>query len=172
MSTDQDVCSVISDKPNTVGGVATCLWFDGNGREAAEFYTSLLPDSQITNIRQTPDGSEMLIEFTLGGRPFQALNGGPQFQFNEAVSFVISSDGQHETDRLWEALTADGGEESMCGWLKDRFGVSWQIVPTGLDDVLFDPDPARAKRAQKAMFGMRRLDAATIRAAADGAEQG
>ena len=168
MRTDRDPNLSAPDKLGIAGDVTACLWFDGNGREAADFYTSLLPDSQIIGTRQMPDGSELLIEFTLGGRPFQALNGGPQFRFNEAVSFVITCDGQAEADRLWDALSADGGEEGMCGWLKDRFGVSWQIVPAGLDDVLFDTDPARAERARAAMFQMRRLDAAAIRAAADG----
>lgn len=160
------------ERPDEGPSIAACLWFDGNGREAAEFYTSLLPDSEITNVRQMPDGVELLIEFTLGGRPFRALNGGPQFRFNEAVSFVVPCDGQAEADRLWHALVADGGEASMCGWLKDRFGVSWQVVPSGLDDVLFDPDPQRAQRAQSAMFQMRRLDVAAIRAAADGVPAG
>ncbi len=156
----------------TVESIAACLWFDGHGRQAAEFYTSLFPRSEITNVRRMPDGSEMLIEFTLAGRPFQALNGGSQFRFNEAVSFVIPCESQAEADRLWEALIADGGEESMCGWLKDRFGVSWQVAPAGLDDVLFDSDPERAQRAQAAMLQMRRLDVAAIRAAADSAPVG
>lgn len=163
-----DTTSRFTDRPLAATEIAPCLWFDGNGLEAAEFYTSLFPESEITNVRRSPDGSDLLIEFTLGGRSFQALNGGPQFHFTEAVSFVVPCEGQAEADRLWFALTAGGGEESMCGWLKDRFGVSWQIVPAGLDDLLFDPDPGRAERAQAAMFKMRRLDVAAIRAAVDG----
>lgn len=148
--------------------IATCLWFNTNGLEAAEFYVSLFPDSQIDNVSPGPDGSPMMINFTLMGRPFQALNGGPQFAFTEAVSLVVPCDGQAEVDNYWAALT-DGGEESMCGWLKDRFGLSWQVVPTQLGDIFGDPDPERAGRAMEAMMGMRKLDLAGLRAAADSA---
>ena len=170
MGNDTTSLGASGAQPTSATHIAACLWFDGNGREAADFYTSLFAESEITNVRRMPDGSDLLIEFTLGGRPFQALNGGPHFHFTEAISFVVPCEGQAEADRLWFALTADGGEESMCGWLKDRFGVSWQIVPAGLDDILFDPDPERAQRAHAAMLQMRRLDVAAIRAAADGGD--
>ena len=147
--------------------ITPCLWFDGNGLEAAEFYVSLFPDSSIDSVSPGPDGSPLLVSFTLMGGPFQALNGGPMFQFTEAVSLVVPCESQAEVDRYWAALT-EGGEESMCGWLKDRFGVSWQIVPTVLGEILGDPDPERAARATEAMLKMRRLDIAALRAAANG----
>ncbi len=148
--------------------ITPCLWFDGNGLEAAEFYVSLFPDSRIHHVSPGPDGSPLMIEFTLMGRPFQALNGGPHFTFNEAVSLVIPCDGQADVDRYWAALT-EGGEESMCGWLKDRFGLSWQVVPNELGDILGDADPERAARATQAMLQMRKLDLEALRAAADAA---
>ncbi len=148
--------------------ITPCLWFDGNGLEAAEFYVSLFPDSRIDDVSPGPDGSPLMINFTLMGRPFQALNGGPHFTFNEAVSLVIPCDGQADVDRYWAALT-EGGEESMCGWLKDRFGLSWQVVPSELGDILGDADPERAARATEAMLQMRKLDLEALRAAADGA---
>jgi predicted 3-demethylubiquinone-9 3-methyltransferase (glyoxalase superfamily) len=146
--------------------ITPCLWFDGDGLEAAEFYVSLFPDSRIDDVSAAPDGSPLIISFTLMGRPFQALNGGPQFTFTEAVSLVIPCDGQVEVDRYWSALT-QGGEESMCGWLKDRFGLSWQVVPDQLSEILGDPDPDRAARATQAMLQMRKLDIDALRAAAD-----
>ena len=146
--------------------ITPCLWFDGDGLEAAEFYVSLFPDSRIDDVSPAPDGSPLIISFTLMGRPFQALNGGPQFTFTEAVSLVIPCDGQVEVDRYWSALT-QGGEESMCGWLKDRFGLSWQVVPDQLSEILGDPDPDRAARATQAMLQMRKLDIDALRAAAD-----
>ncbi|MEZ5383623.1 MAG: VOC family protein [Microthrixaceae bacterium] len=148
--------------------ITPCLWFDGNGLEAAEFYVSLFPDSSIDGVSPGPDGSPLMVSFTLMGRPFQALNGGPQFSFTEAVSLVVPCDGQAEVDHYWAALV-DGGEESMCGWLKDRFGVSWQVVPNQLGDLIGDPDPERAGRAVEAMMGMRKLDLDAMRAAADAA---
>lgn len=147
--------------------ITPCLWFDGNGLEAAEFYVALFPDSRIDGVSPGPDGTPLMIQFTLMGRPFQALNGGPQFRFNEAVSLVVPCDGQAEVDHYWSALT-DGGEESQCGWLKDRYGLSWQVVPNQLGDVLGDPDPERAARALQAMLQMRKLDLDAMRAAADG----
>lgn len=146
--------------------ITPCLWFDGNGLEAAEFYVSLLPDSHLDGVSPGPDGPVM-ISFTLMGRPFQALNGGPQFSFTEAVSLVVPCDGQAEVDHYWAAL-AEGGEEGRCGWLKDRFGLSWQVVPDELGEVLGDPDPERAGRAVEAMMQMSKLDLAAMRAAADG----
>jgi len=148
--------------------ITPCLWFDGNGLEAAEFYVSLFPDSHVDGAAPGPDGAPMMISFTLMGRPFQALNGGPRFVFTEAVSMVVPCDTQAEVDHYWAALT-DGGEESMCGWLKDRFGLSWQVVPSQLGAILGDPDPERAARATRAMLQMRKLDVEALRAAADGA---
>lgn len=148
--------------------ITPCLWFDRSGLEAAEFYVSLFPDSRIDSVSPGPDGSPLMINFTLMGSPFQALNGGPMFTFTEAVSLVVPCEGQAEVDHYWAALT-DGGEESMCGWLKDRFGLSWQIVPGELGDILGDPDPERAGRAHEAMMQMRKINLATMRSAADAA---
>jgi predicted 3-demethylubiquinone-9 3-methyltransferase (glyoxalase superfamily) len=146
--------------------VATCLWFDGDAEQAAAFYVSLVPDSRITNVaRLQPDGPALLVSFTLGGTPFQALNGGPQYRFTEAASISVSTEDQAETDRLWAALTAGGGSESQCGWLKDRFGLSWQIVPVALPLLLGSPDRTAAGRAMQAMLGMRRIDIAALEAA-------
>jgi predicted 3-demethylubiquinone-9 3-methyltransferase (glyoxalase superfamily) len=157
--------------------ITPCLWFDGQAEEAAELYVSLLPDSQIDNVMRSPAdtpsgpaGMPLLVEFTLAGQHFQGLNGGPEFKFNEAVSFVIECEDQAEVDRLWEALTAGGGEPSMCGWLKDRFGVSWQIVPRELNELMQDPDPQRARRATEAMLQMRKIDVAELRRAVEAPE--
>ncbi len=148
--------------------IAPCLWFDGNGLEAADFYVSLFPDSRIDGVSPGPDGSALMISFTLMGRPFQALNGGPQFAFTEAVSLVVPCDGQSEVDHYWAELS-DGGEEGRCGWLKDRYGLSWQVVPSQLGEILGDPDPGRAGRATEAMLQMGKLDLDAMRAAADSA---
>lgn len=154
----------------------TCLWFDGDAEEAAEFYVSLLPDSHVDRIWRTPAdtpsgpaGTVLTVDFTLAGREVQGLNGGPQFTFGEAVSFVIEVDDQAQVDRLWEALTADGGEPGPCGWLKDRIGLSWQITPRRLDELLNDPDPERARRAMEAMLAMGKIDVADLERAADAA---
>ncbi len=156
--------------------IAPCLWYDGAAREAASFYVSLLPDSRIDKVVTAPGdnpsgkaGEELVVEFTLAGQSFVALNGGPQFRFTEAVSFHIFTDDQAETDRLWDAITGQGGQESACGWCKDRWGMNWQITPRRMMDLLSDPDPGRAKRAFGAMMTMRKLDIAAIEAAADGA---
>ncbi|WP_122263067.1 VOC family protein [Ornithinimicrobium cerasi] len=155
--------------------LSTCLWFDDQAEEAARFYTSVFPNSHVVGgapyAAETPSdkevGSVMTVDFELDGRPFTALNGGPQFSFTEAVSLVVRTRGQEETDRYWDALLADGGEPSMCGWLKDRFGLSWQIVPEELDALLGDPDPERARRAMEVMLTQRRIDIAEIRRAVD-----
>jgi predicted 3-demethylubiquinone-9 3-methyltransferase (glyoxalase superfamily) len=155
--------------------IKPCLWFDGTAEEAANFYVSLLPDSRIRHVQRspadnpsTPEGAVIVVEFTLAGQDFMGLNGGPMFKFTEAVSFSIDCEDQAEVDRLWHALTADGGEPSRCGWLKDRFGLSWQIVPRALPQLLADPDPDRARRAMQAMMGMGKIDVAALRRAADG----
>ncbi len=150
-----------------------CLWFDGKAEEAAAHYTSIFPNSSIGEVSRygpdmpMPEGTAMTVAFTLDGQDYVGLNGGPQFSFTEAISFQIMCADQEEADHYWNRLT-DGGEESMCGWLKDRFGVSWQVFPEELIRLTTDPDPGRAQRAMQAMLGMRKLDVAAIRAAADG----
>jgi predicted 3-demethylubiquinone-9 3-methyltransferase (glyoxalase superfamily) len=146
--------------------VRTCLWFDDQAEEAAAFYVSLLPDSRIESAsRPKQDGPALVVEFTLAGTPYQALNGGPHFAFTEAASIVVMTEDQAETDRLWDALVADGGRESQCGWLKDRYGLSWQIVPRALVRLLSDPDREAAGRAMDAMLKMRKIDIAGLEAA-------
>lgn len=151
------------------------LWFDGNAEEAAGFYVTLLPDSRINHVYRspadnpsTPAGGVLLVDFTVAGQRFTGINGGPQFQFTEAVSFAIDCEDQAETDRLWAALTADGGSPGQCGWLKDRFGLSWQIVPREMGVLLGDPDRERAGRAMEAMLEMSKIDVAELRRAFDG----
>lgn len=146
--------------------VRTCLWFDGNGEEAANFYVSLLPDSRVESLfRPAANGPPLIVDFTLDGAPYQALNGGPHFKFTEAASISVLTKDQTETDRLWTALTANGGSESQCGWLKDRYGLSWQIVPEALPRFLTDPDRTAADRAMKAMLAMKKIDIAAVEAA-------
>ncbi|MGF1664520.1 MAG: VOC family protein [Kineosporiaceae bacterium] len=151
-----------------------CLWFDDHAEEAARHYTSIFPNSGIGTVTRYgpgmpgPEGSVMTVDFTLDGRPYTALNGGPHFTFSEAVSFQILCADQAEVDHYWDRLT-EGGEESMCGWLKDRFGVSWQVVPTGWMQLLVDGDPERVRRATAALMTMKKIDIAAIDRAADGA---
>lgn len=151
------------------------LWFDFQAEEAAGFYVSLFPNSRIRHIARYPEGAPgpagevMTVDFELDGQPFVAINGGPQFPFTEAVSMMITCSTQEELDRYWDALTADGGQESQCGWCKDRFGLSWQVVPEGMEEVFSDPDPTRAQRGMQAMLGMKKLDIEALRRAADGA---
>ncbi|MDF1754483.1 MAG: VOC family protein [Verrucomicrobiales bacterium] len=154
--------------------IAPCLWFDGAAEEAAEFYVSLLPDSHIDRVMRSPAdnpstaaGEVLTVEFTLMGKEYFALNGGPAFKFNEAVSIMVYCENQEEVDRLWSALT-DGGSEVQCGWLKDRWGLCWQIVPTRLIELLNDPDRDRARRSQEAMMEMVKIDIAKLEQAADG----
>ncbi len=154
--------------------ITPCLWFDGNAEEAANFYTSLLPDSRVDSVVRAPSdypsgtaGDVLVVEFTLAGERFTGLNGGPYFTFNEAVSFQIDCEDQAEVDRLTEALSAVP-EAEQCGWVKDRFGLSWQIVPRVLKQMLADPDRAKAKRAMDAMMEMKRLDIAALHEAFDG----
>lgn len=155
--------------------ISPCLWFDGQAEEAATFYTSLFPDSRIERVNRSPgetpsgpEGMVLSIDFVLDGEPFIALNGGPDFRFNEAISFSIDCDDQAEVDRYWNALIADGGEPSVCGWLKDRFGVSWQVVPKVLPAYLRADDREAAKRALEAMLKMTKLDVAKLRDAYEG----
>jgi len=152
--------------------ITPCLWFDTQGEEAANFYTSVFKNSRITDISRygeagpRPAGTVMTVAFELDGQPFVALNGGPEFTFNEAVSFQINCANQDEVDHYWNSLT-EGGQEGPCGWLKDKFGLSWQVVPTALSELLNDPDPGRSQRAMKAMLQMGKIDIETIRKAAD-----
>jgi predicted 3-demethylubiquinone-9 3-methyltransferase (glyoxalase superfamily) len=149
--------------------ITPCLWFDGNAEEAANFYVSLFRDSRIDKVARspadnpsTPAGAVLVVEFTLAGRSFQGLNGGPQFRFTEAVSFSITCADQAEVDRYWDALTDNGGQPGPCGWVKDRFGLSWQIVPEALPRLLDGPDPAGAKRTMERMLKMGKLDVAEL----------
>jgi len=150
------------------------LWFDTQAVEAAEFYCSVFPSSRIVSTARYTEagpgepGTVMTVEFELDGQRFVGINGGPQFVFDEAVSFQIDCQDQAEVDYYWERLT-DGGEESQCGWLKDRFGLSWQVVPRGMEELFSDPDPEKARRAMQAMLGMRKLDVEALRNAAEGA---
>jgi predicted 3-demethylubiquinone-9 3-methyltransferase (glyoxalase superfamily) len=152
--------------------VTPCLWFDDRAQEAADFYVSLFPGSKITDVSHYGDagpgepGKVLMVVFELEGRPYQLLNGGPDHKLSEAFSLSISCADQAEVDRYWAALT-DGGEEGPCGWCKDRYGVSWQVVPKQLGELLGDPDPARSQRAMQAMLQMRKLDVAQLQAAAD-----
>jgi predicted 3-demethylubiquinone-9 3-methyltransferase (glyoxalase superfamily) len=148
--------------------ISPCLWFDGQAEEAANFYVSLLPDSRVDQVVRSaadtpsgPKGSVLLVRFTLAGQEFTGLNGGPQFKFNESVSFVVDCADQDEVDRLWEGLTADDSAE-QCGWLKDRFGLSWQIIPSALPRLLSDPDPDKANRVMTAMLRMKKIDIAEL----------
>jgi predicted 3-demethylubiquinone-9 3-methyltransferase (glyoxalase superfamily) len=151
-----------------------CLWFDGQAEQAAEFYTDLFPDSHIDKVWRSPAdtpsgpaGMVLTVDFTVAGQRLQGLNGGNDFTFNEAVSLVYECEDQAEVDTLWAALTADGGEPGPCGWLKDRFGLSWQIVPKELNRLMDDPDPERARRAMEAMLQMGKIEVDELRAAAD-----
>src|SRR4051794_41419192 len=150
------------------------LWFDSEAEEAANFYVSVFPNSRVVSkahyTEAAPDkaGQVMVVEWELDGQRFVGINGGPQFQFSEAVSFQINCDDQEAIDYYWEKLTADGGEEGPCGWCKDKYGLSWQVVPTGMDELFADPDTSRAERAAKAMFAMKKVDVATLERAAAG----
>jgi len=168
-------------EPHTPEGMAImqqelvpCLWFDTKAEEAANFYVSVFKNSQILSVTHYNDagpreaGMVLTVMFELNGNRFMALNGGPQFTFDEAISFTVTCDDQAEVDYFWDALTADGGQESQCGWLKDKFGLSWQIVPAGMEEALNQPDPERSRRAMAAMMQMRKIDIAAIQAAAAG----
>ncbi len=153
--------------------ITPSLWFDTEAEEAAAFYVSVFRNSRIVTVTHytgagpRPAGTVMTVEFELDGQHFIGINGGPKFSFSEAVSFQINCEDQDDVDYFWDRL-GDGGEEGPCGWLKDRYGLSWQVVPTGMDELFADPDQTRAQRAMQAMFGMRKLDIAALRAAADG----
>jgi predicted 3-demethylubiquinone-9 3-methyltransferase (glyoxalase superfamily) len=159
--------------------ITPTLWFDGKAEEAARFYTSLIPNSRIESIDrspgETPSGPKdmvLTVNFTLAGRSYQGLNGGPDFKFNEAVSFTIDCEDQAEVDRYWAALTANGGEESVCGWLKDKYGVSWQVIPRRLPELMNGPDREAAARVLEAMLKMVKIDVAELERAARAAPVG
>jgi len=152
--------------------IAPCLWFDGQAEDAAKFYTALIPNSRIDKLMRapsdnpsTPEGAVLTVEFTLAGQQFIGLNGGPQFQFTEAVSFTINCEDQAEVDYYWDALMADGGVPSRCGWLKDKFGLSWQVVPKQLIQLIASSNRAAAGRAMQAMMKMTKIDVAELQRA-------
>jgi predicted 3-demethylubiquinone-9 3-methyltransferase (glyoxalase superfamily) len=152
-----------------------CLWFNGTAAEAAQFYAETFPDSTVGTIHRAPgdypagkQGNVLLVDFTVMGIPCIGLNGGPEFKHSEAFSFQVATDDQAETDRLWNAIVSNGGQESECGWCKDKWGVSWQITPRALIEAISDPDPAAAKRAFEAMMQMGKIDIAAIEAARRG----
>lgn len=159
--------------------IVTNLWFDTDAEDAAKFYVSIFAprygNSQITNVSYYgeggpgPAGSVLTVAFELAGQEFTALNGGPMFKFNEAISLLVNCETQEEVDELWVKLTAGGGEESQCGWLKDKYGLSWQIIPTALGEMLSDPDAEKAQRVMQAMLQMRKIDVAMLRKAYDAA---
>ena len=155
--------------------LTTCLWFNGRAREAAIFYTSIFPGSEIadnwiapTDTPGNKQGEEVVVNFKIFGQNFIGLNGGPQFPHSEAISFQIPCADQSEVDKYWELLTADGGQESQCGWLKDKFGVSWQVTPTEMGQYLGGPDPEGRQRATQAMLQMKKIDLAAMKSAYEG----
>jgi predicted 3-demethylubiquinone-9 3-methyltransferase (glyoxalase superfamily) len=152
--------------------ITPCLWFDGNGQEAAELYVSVIPGSRITDMSHYgPDqgGAVMTVSFELAGQPYLALNGGPEYKFTEAISLQVSAADQGEVDRYTEELTANGGEVGPCGWVKDRFGLSWQVVPDEMVKLMGDSNPLRANAAVQAMLGMKKINIQALRDAADAA---
>lgn len=156
-------------------GALICLWYEGDAEAAARFYAATFPDSHVGKVMRAPgdypdgkQGDALTVEFTVLGLPCLGLNGGPQYRHSEAFSFQVTTETQEETDRLWDAIVGNGGTESMCGWCKDKWGISWQITPRALTEAVADPDPAAAGRAFAAMMGMKKIDIAAIEAARRG----
>lgn len=158
----------MATKPKRVPTVAPMLWFDQDLEDAIAYYKRIFPGVVVQGIQRGPDGKAFTARFSIGGQQFTGLNAGPMFKFNEAVSFVVPCKDQAEVDYYWDALTADGGEESNCGWLKDKHGLSWQVIPDALPECLGDPDPVKSGRAMQAMLGMRKLDVQALYDARDG----
>jgi len=157
--------------PVTAHKVTPMLWFDGQAEEAARLYVSIFEDAAIGHISRLPDGSPLVVEFALAGQRFTALNGGPEYTFSPAISFLVDCDTQDEVDHYWSKLSEGGDPEAQrCGWLKDRFGVSWQVVPRQLSEYMSDPDPEKAGRTMQAMLQMKKLDIAALKGAHDGVE--
>src|SRR5512139_2025078 len=160
-------------KDRAMHKMITCLWFDDQAEEAADFYIGVFPNSKIRSVARytkagpRPEGSVMTVEFELNGSPFVGLNGGPEFTFNESISFQIPCESQDEIDHYWNKLIEDGGQESVCGWLKDKYGVSWQVFPTRLIELTTGSDRERAARVTEAMYGMRKIDLRALEAAAE-----
>jgi len=159
----------------TIAKNTICLWYDGGAEEAARFYAETFPDSTVNAVHKAPgdypsgkEGDVITVEFTVMGIPCLGLNGGPMFQHNEAFSFQVATDDQEETDRYWNAIVGHDGQESACGWCKDKWGINWQITPTALTDAITDSDPAAAKRAFEAMMTMKKIDIAAVEAARRG----
>jgi predicted 3-demethylubiquinone-9 3-methyltransferase (glyoxalase superfamily) len=163
----------LKEKPPMTNKITPFLWFNDNAEEAVNFYTSIFKNSKILSTSRygegapMPAGTLMSVTFELEGQQFMALNGGPQYQFTEAISLYVDCKSQAEVDDLWSKLTADGGEEGPCGWLKDKFGLSWQIIPSVLGELLGDPNPARSQNVLQAMFQMKKLDIAKLQQARD-----
>jgi predicted 3-demethylubiquinone-9 3-methyltransferase (glyoxalase superfamily) len=148
--------------------VTPFLWFDTKAEEAMNFYVSLFKNSRVLNIQRGPDGRAFTVSFELDGREFMALNAGPHHKFNEAISMFVNCEDQAEVDHFWNALIADGGEESMCGWLKDKYGLSWQIIPKQLGELMGDPDPEKSQRVMQAMLKMQKIVIADLQKAHSG----
>jgi predicted 3-demethylubiquinone-9 3-methyltransferase (glyoxalase superfamily) len=171
---DAGVPGVSSEENSMTQPIAPCLWFDGNAEEAVNYYVSVFKDSKVLHVDRfndvgpAPDAPVVFIEFQLNGQPFQAINGGPEFSFTEAVSFSIPCANQDEVDDYWDTLTQDGGQPGPCGWLKDKYGVSWQVVPTVLTELLRDADRERAGQVMRRMLQMGKLDVAELQAAYEG----
>ena len=144
------------------------LWFDTQAEEAMNFYVSVFKNSKAGSVSRGPDGNALSVSFNLAGQDFMAINAGPQFKFNESISFFVNCETQEEVDYFWEKLTADGGEESMCGWLKDKYGLSWQIIPSALGELMGDPDLVKAQRVVQAMLKMQKIIIADLQRAYDG----
>jgi predicted 3-demethylubiquinone-9 3-methyltransferase (glyoxalase superfamily) len=171
--TKHTTATATHDTRSAMPRITPNLWFDTLAKEAAEFYVSVFPNSAITNVSYyndagpRPAGTVLTVDFVLDGQPYTAINGGPEFTFDEAISLLVNCADQDEVDRYWSKL-GEGGEEGQCGWLKDKYGLSWQVAPAGMEEMLNDADPERAVRAMKAVLGMTKIDLAALRAAADG----